>query len=128
MVAVCRRRLFISVVVAILLLIVLLVCARSFDGGTELRLTLVDYRWQPIPNLLVRLEITNDQLVRNYSTNAQGQLVLELRSNRDQIDYVHLLAESIDERIATTGNEITLRLVAIHRDTGEAYDNLERFT
>lgn len=128
MVAVCRRRLFISGVVSILLLVILLVYARSFDDGMELRLTLVDYRWEPIPNLLVRLEITKDQLARNYSTNAQGQLVVDLRSNRDRIDYIHLLAEDIDERILPTGNEITLRLLAVHRDTGETYDDLERFT
>lgn len=95
---------------------------RTNTSSAQLLVTVVDYRWNSLANLSVRLETTYQHWHELY-TNERGQVEFNLTSAVWDGRYVQISAGGASELILPTDGEIVFRVDTINHNTGEEYDD-----
>lgn len=120
-----RQRHFLSVTTLLSLLILLIILRfRQISIKTQqfFYLTLVDYRWKPLGNIRFRLE-QNNQPSKEYSTDALGQIRFLVDNSNELIEIS--INDDFHQFFASSDEKITIRLPMFHRNTSEAYDDID---
>ncbi|CAF1104838.1 unnamed protein product [Rotaria sordida] len=120
-----RRIIVIFIVIVILFLLISILYQITSNNKRKFLITIVDYRWNPIANLSIRMELEG-KLYQEMYTNNYGQVIVFLKNNLNNTEYLEILFDDIHEKILPIHEEITIRLNMINQNTGEMYDD-ERF-
>lgn len=111
---------FLTIITSILLISILYEIL--LNNKRKLLITIVDYRWNPIPNISVRSETINQTQQEDF-TNHQGQVRFYLDNNLNNTEYIQISVGEIVEKILPMEEEVTIRLNMINQNTGEMYDD-----
>ncbi|CAF0822962.1 unnamed protein product [Rotaria sordida] len=120
-----RIRRIIVIFIVILFLLISILYQITSNNKRKFLITIVDYRWNPIANLSIRMELEG-KLYQEMCTNNYGQVIVFLKNNLNNTEYLEILVDDIHEKILPIHEEITIRLNMINQNTGEMYDD-ERF-
>ena len=117
-----RQILIIATLTVIAFLVILLLYGLSFPRTRTIRITLVDYRWNPIANVSVRWATS----LAEYVTDDHGQIIVDVvvQERPSRIESIQVLADGIPDQVLPPAlDDVTVRLDTINRDTGELYDD-----
>ncbi|CAF1140608.1 unnamed protein product [Adineta steineri] len=120
---ICNQQ--IIIILLIIISLIVFICTLyeiSLNNQRKLLITIVDYRWNPLVNMPVQFE-TTDEYYEEYYTNKQGQILFYVNDNLNDTELIHILVSGINEKISLLDKEVTVRLSTINRDTGESYDD-----
>ncbi|CAF1100504.1 unnamed protein product [Adineta steineri] len=125
---ICNQQ--IIIILFIIISLIVFICTLyeiSLNNQRKLLITIVDYRWNPLVNVPVQFE-TTDEYYEEYYTDKQGQILFYANNNLNDTELIHILVGGINEKISLMDKEVTVRLSMINRDTGESYNDDDTFS